>query len=85
MGSDPIYLVASALNKMRQRPYVLGGFAIVQGFFGAMLRQDAQHNDPELRAFIRAYQRRALFVGKAQAASEIEMERASLWSVEKDS
>lgn len=84
MGSDPIYLVASALNKMRQRPYILGGVAIVQGFFGAMLRRDAQHNDPELRQFIRAYQRRALFVGKAQAASEIEMQRASLWSVEKD-
>ncbi|MEO9822595.1 MAG: glycosyltransferase family A protein [Paracoccaceae bacterium] len=82
MGTGPMYLVASAINKMRQPPYVTGGFSILQGYFGAMLRRDPQHGDAELRAFIRAYQRRALSVGKARAASEIEAERADHWSPE---
>ena len=79
MGSDPLYFIATAINKMRQPPYVLGGLATLQGFFGAMLRRDKQHDDPELRAFIRAYQRRALRVGKARAVAEIEAERAAVF------
>ncbi len=82
MGSSPLYLVASAINKMRQPPLIIGGFAILQGYFGAMIRRDTQHGDPELRAFIRAYQRRALRVGKARAAADIEAARAGVWQPE---
>jgi hypothetical protein len=42
------------------------------GYAGAWLKGARQLDDPELRAFIRAYQRRALRVGKARAAAEIE-------------
>ena len=80
MGSDPLYFIATAINKMRHPPYVLGGLATLQGFFGAMLRRDKQYDDPELRAFIRAYQRRALMAGKARAVAEIEAERASVFA-----
>jgi glycosyltransferase involved in cell wall biosynthesis len=80
MGTGLLFLLASAVNKMRQKPYVLGGLAIVQGYFGAMLRGAERHADAELRAFIRAYQRRALMVGKARAVAEIEEARAPLWS-----
>ncbi|MEL6210447.1 MAG: glycosyl transferase family 2, partial [Pseudomonadota bacterium] len=72
----------SALNKMRQPPLITGGLAILQGYFGAMLRREAQHADPDLRAFIRAYQRRALRVGKARAAAEIEAAQASAWTAQ---
>ncbi|MEL6806159.1 MAG: glycosyltransferase [Pseudomonadota bacterium] len=82
MGTSPVYLVASALNKMRQPPLITGGLAILQGYFGAMLRREAQHADPDLRAFIRAYQRRALRVGKARAAAEIEAAQASAWTAQ---
>ncbi|KIC41656.1 glycosyl transferase family 2 [Ruegeria sp. ANG-R] len=80
MGTGPLFLLASAVNKMRQKPYVLGGLAIVQGYFGAMFRGVEQHGDVELRRFIQSYQRRALLVGKARAVAEIEMDRASKWS-----
>ncbi|WP_081536421.1 glycosyltransferase family 2 protein [Rhodovulum sp. P5] len=80
MGTDPLFLIASAINKSRQRPYVLGGLAILQGYFGAMLRGAARHDDPELTAFIRAYQRRALVQGKTRAVAAIEAERAPAWS-----
>ena len=78
MGSHPLFLIASAINKARQKPYVLGGFAMLLGYFGAMLRRADQHGDTELIAFIRDYQKRALVVGKARAVTEIEADRADL-------
>ncbi|MEO1152696.1 MAG: glycosyltransferase family A protein [Pseudomonadota bacterium] len=80
MGSDPLYFMATAVFRMAHPPYVLGGLAMMQGFLGAWLRREEQHGDAELRAFIRAYQRRALRVGKAQAVTEIEADRAGLLS-----
>jgi hypothetical protein len=35
-----------------------------------------QHDDPELRQFIRAYQRRVLRVGKKRAVAEVEAARS---------
>ncbi|MEM6739070.1 MAG: glycosyltransferase [Pseudomonadota bacterium] len=72
MGSDPIYFAATALYRTAHPPYVLGGLAMLQGYVGAWLRGAARLQDPELRSFIRAYQRRALRVGKAHAITEIE-------------
>lgn len=80
MGSDPLYFIATAVRKMAHPPYVLGGLATLQGFYGAMFSGKEQHSDAELRAFIKAYQRRALRVGKAKAIAEIEADRASLFS-----
>lgn len=79
MGTHPLFLLASAINKGRQRPYVVGGLAMLQGYFGAFFRAADQHGDRELVAFIRQYQRRALRVGKARAVAEIEAEQKSLW------
>jgi biofilm PGA synthesis N-glycosyltransferase PgaC len=56
---------------MAEPPYVLGGLAMLQGYLAPWLRGAPQLDDPELVAFIRAYQRRALRVGKARAVAEI--------------
>lgn len=72
MGSDPLYYVATCVFRMAEPPYVLGGLAMLQGYLGAWWRKDRQLDDPALVAFIRAYQRRALRVGKAKAVAEIE-------------
>ncbi|MEM7508233.1 MAG: glycosyltransferase [Pseudomonadota bacterium] len=72
MGSDPLYYLATCVFRMAEPPYVLGGLAMLQGYLGAWLRRERQLDDPELVAFIRAYQRRALRVGKARAVAEIE-------------
>ena len=82
MGTHPLFLFASAINKMRTPPYVLGGLAIAQGYLGAWLRGAKRHGDQELVDFIRAYQRRALVVGKAKAIAEIEAARASQWNAQ---
>lgn len=72
MGSDPLFYAATCVFRMSEPPYVLGGLAMLQGYLGAWWRGERQLDDPELRAFIRAYQRRALTVGKARAVAEIE-------------
>ncbi len=80
MGSDPLYFTATAIKKMAHPPYVLGGLATLQGFIGAWMRGDKQYDDPELRAFIRAYQRKALLKGKARAVAEIEARQAAAFA-----
>jgi glycosyltransferase involved in cell wall biosynthesis len=79
MGSDPLFFLVTAIFRMTDRPYVWGGLATAQGYLGAWLRREKQLDDPELRRFIRAYQRRALFAGKAKAIAEQEAEQAALW------
>lgn len=79
MGTGILFLLVSAVNKMRQKPYILGGLAIVLGYFEAMLRRAERHGDEDLRHFIRCYQRRAMMVGKARAVAEVEESRAALW------
>ena len=81
MGSDPLFFLATAIFRMTDRPYVLGGLATVRGYLGAWFRGEKQLDDPELRAFIRAYQRRALFKGKARAIAEQEAAKARAWSL----
>lgn len=81
MGSDPAYFLATGLYRMVHPPYVLGGLATIQGYVGAWLRGADRHQDADLRAFIRAYQRRALRIGKARAVAEIEAERKRCWSI----
>lgn len=76
MGSDPLYFTVTALWKMAHPPYVTGGLASLQGFFGAWARGAKQYGNPEIRAFIRRYQRRALLGGKSRAVALAEAERA---------
>ncbi|MEM1065303.1 MAG: glycosyltransferase family A protein [Pseudomonadota bacterium] len=82
MGSDPLYFLATAAYRMAHPPYVIGGVGMIAGYLGAWLGRESQHGDPDLRAFIRAYQRRALRVGKARAIAEIESSRAGNFAPE---
>ena len=80
MGSDPLFYAATCVFRMLEPPYVLGGLAMMQGYLGAWLRGARQLDDPALRAFIRAYQRRALRVGKARAIAEIDAAQADVFA-----
>jgi len=72
MGSDILYFLATAAFRMAHPPYLVGGLATAWGYLSAALTGAPQHADATLRAFVRAYQRRALLVGKARAIQEIE-------------
>ena len=79
MGSDPFYFTATAVFRALEPPYVLGGLAMLQGFFGAMLKGERQLDDPELRQFIHRYQRRVLLRGRARAMKETDAAQARFW------
>lgn len=72
MGSHPLYFAATALYRMVHPPYVTGSLAMLWGYARAALQGQPRHGDAALRAYIRAYQRRALFTGKRRAIEEQE-------------
>lgn len=72
MGTDPLYFIATAVFRAMEPPYILGGLAMLQGYFSAWLRGETRLEDPELRAFIRSYQRRTLMVGRTRAMAELD-------------
>ncbi len=71
MGTDPLYFLATAVARLSFPPYVIGSIAMIYGYLKAMIGGAEQHDDSELRQFIRRYQRRALMVGKRRAIEEI--------------
>lgn len=79
MGSDFFFFTASCLFRLAHPPYVTGGLASWWGYVKAGLQAAPQHDDPDLRAFIRRYQRRALLVGKKRAMAEVVDRQRPVW------
>lgn len=79
MGSDPLFFTATAVFRMTQPPYVVGGLAMLWGYLSAALRRQSRLDDESLRQFIRGYQRQALLRGKARAIAMIEARMEPVW------
>jgi hypothetical protein len=71
MGSGFLFMIASAIYRINQKPYVLGSAAMLWGWVKSALERKPRYYDPEFREFLRRYQRRVLFVGKKRAIEEI--------------
>jgi poly-beta-1,6-N-acetyl-D-glucosamine synthase len=71
MGTGILYMLASAVHRMDEKPYVLGSLAMLWGWIRSALRRAPRYDDPEFRSFLRRYQRRALMVGKKRAMAEL--------------
>ena len=74
MGTSFIYMLANAVNRLNEKPYVLGSMAMLWGWIKSALQGRQRYNDPEFRKFLRRYQWRALLVGKKKAIAEIYQE-----------
>lgn len=79
IGSNFLYVLATCFFRATEPPYVLGGIHMLAGYVAARLRGEPMIEDEALRRFIRAYQRRALMVGRRRAVEEIEGEKAPTW------
>lgn len=79
MGSAPFYFLATAIYRMFHPPYIIGGCAMAYGYFKSMVRGDKRFDNMDLVKFIRRYQNRALFVGKAKAVAEIDARNELNW------
>ena len=72
MGSGFSWMLATAIYRINEKPFVIGGLCILWGWFRSWLENKPRYEEKGFREFLRAYQMRALFVGKKRAISEIE-------------
>ncbi len=63
MGTHPLYIVASGIFRMRERPYLIGGLCIVAGYFRAWLQGERRYDDLEFRKQLHRWQLRRLGLG----------------------
>jgi glycosyltransferase involved in cell wall biosynthesis len=73
MGSSLLFMTASAIYRLNEKPYVLGSLAILWGWIKSALQGKPRYNNLEFRRFLRRYQMRALIIGKKKAIEEINM------------
>jgi glycosyltransferase involved in cell wall biosynthesis len=70
MGTGFLYMLANAVNRANEKPYVLGSLAMMWGWLRSLLQNKPRYDDPEFRRFLRRFQRRSLLVGKRRAVAE---------------
>lgn len=75
MGTGFLYMAASALSRVNEKPYVTGSLAMLWGWLRSALRGDPRYSDLEFRKFLRKYQLHALWAGKRKAIETIAAER----------
>jgi len=71
MGTSAIYMLANAVNRLNDKPYVIGAGAMLWGYFWSALRRKPRYDDVEFRRFLQRWQWRALLVGKRRAVEEV--------------
>jgi glycosyltransferase involved in cell wall biosynthesis len=79
MGTTPVYMMAAAAFRMTRPPRVVGGLAILYGYFRSMIRRDPRYGDEEFQRFLRSYQWACLLRGKARATAELDARQAAIW------
>ena len=72
MGTGFLYILASAIKKIPEKPFFVGAMAMLWGWIKSALQGNPRYEDSEFRKFLRAYQWRALLVGKQRAIAEID-------------
>jgi biofilm PGA synthesis N-glycosyltransferase PgaC len=75
MGTGFLYMTASAVFRVSQKPYVLGSLAMLWGWVKSALGDKPRYEDAAFRKFLRRYQWRVLWLGKDRAIEEIYRER----------
>lgn len=67
MGTDPLYMTASAVARMAHPPFLVGGAAMLMGYIKAAWNRAPRYEDEGFRQFLRRYQRQVLLRGKRAA------------------
>ncbi|MEP7301473.1 MAG: glycosyltransferase [Caldimonas sp.] len=69
MGTGFSYMLANAVNRLGEKPYLLGSLAMVWGWLKSASLRKPRYEEPGFRAFLRSYQWRALVFGKRRAVA----------------
>jgi hypothetical protein len=78
MGTGLAYMSASAIFRMKEKPYLIGGLATLLGWLRSWVQRKPRYEDREFRSFLRRFQWRAMIVGKKRAIAEISREAISV-------
>jgi len=60
MGYHPLFMIARGIRRMTDRPYVIGGTAMIGAYFLAWLQKQALLVDPSVARFVRQSQMKQL-------------------------
>ena len=71
MGTGFVYMLANAVNRINEKPYLLGSLAMVWGWIKSAWQGKPRYDEPGFRDFLRRYQGRVLRVGKRRAVDEL--------------
>lgn len=80
MGTSPAYMLASALYRMTRPPVVVGGVAMMWGYFRSLLQRRKRYGDAAFRRFLRRYQWACLLRGKHAATNKLNSRQAAVFS-----
>lgn len=79
MGTGPVYMTASAMFRLKKRPYILGGLCMWWGYVRSWWKGVERYEAPGFREFLRRYHRRCLMYGKKRATQITDAETAALF------
>jgi poly-beta-1,6-N-acetyl-D-glucosamine synthase len=77
MGTTFVYMLANALNRINEKPYLVGSLAMLWGWLKSAWQGKPRYSDKSFRDFLRRYQWRVLCVGKRRAIDELLLNRES--------
>lgn len=63
MGTHPLYILASGVFRMRERPYVIGGLLIIAGYVRSWIKGLPRYDDLEFRQHLHKWQLERLGLG----------------------
>lgn len=67
MGTGFLYMLASSVYRFPEKPYVLGGMAMMLGWMKSFFKRAPRYQDPKFRSFLNRYQMLSLLLGKKRA------------------
>ena len=70
MGSAWYYVLASALYRSIEPPYIVGGIALFFGYLRALITGHQRYDNPKYRRYLRRFELAQLMRGKARALRE---------------
>lgn len=70
MGTGFLYMLASAISRVSQKPYLIGSIAMLWGWVWSTFLGRPRYADADFRRFLRQYQWRVLIFGKEKAISK---------------
>lgn len=78
-GTGLLYIMAVAMNRMIEKPYIIGSMVILLAWFKSVIQRKPRYGGIEFRKFVRKFQWQALFRGKEYAIQLIYKEKGVPW------